>query len=92
MLSEVMREREQQIKCKNVRKDLLDLQEKEYLRLQEEAREKAILAELESSKERAKANKETHQYQLTQYVTVVVIHPLVCVCVCVCVHIITSMV
>ena len=66
VLSEVLREREQQIKCKHIRKGLMNLQEKEYLKMKEEEREKGILEDIEAATKRAKAQKETHQYQLTQ--------------------------
>ena len=66
MLSEVLREREKQIECKKARQYLLKLQDKEYLRLQEEEREKGMHADIESAKERTKATKETCLYQLSQ--------------------------
>ena len=65
-MSEVLREREKQIMFKNTRKHLLDLQDKEYLLLQEEEMEKGRLADLEATRERIKARKNTCDFQKSQ--------------------------
>jgi hypothetical protein len=66
VLSEVLRERNAQIKFKNERKDIYKTVEDEYVRYQEELREKSRLADLEAAKDRDRVNKQLVAYQLEQ--------------------------
>lgn len=62
----MLREREQQIKCKNTRKDLVKRQEEEYLLAQAEAKDRAILKELEEAREKYKEARDVRRYQVEQ--------------------------
>ena len=68
VLSEVLRDREAQIGFKKNKEALLDHQDDEFIRQQEEERERGKLADIEAAKQRIKAQHEVALFQLKQLV------------------------
>ena len=68
VLSEVLREREVQIGFKKTKEALLDHQDDEFIRQQEEEKERGKLADIEAAKQRIKAKHEVALFQLKQLV------------------------
>ena len=68
MLSEVLREREQQIAFKKRRAALLQEKDNEYLRFQAMERERGISSDQQLAEQLARAKDQVSKFQLMQYV------------------------